>query len=50
MNKSIKEFFREAAGKVYTTPTGEDTKFAAATLERWYYAYKKIFKLCASCG
>ena len=39
-NKSIKEFFREAAGKVYTTPTGEDTKFAAATLERWYYAYK----------
>lgn len=39
-NTSIKGFFREAASKVYTTPNGEDTKFAAATLERWYYNYK----------
>lgn len=39
-NTSIKGFFSEAASKVYTTPNGEDTKFAAATLERWYYNYK----------
>ena len=35
-NTSIKGFFCEAASKVYTTPNGEDNKFAAATLERWY--------------
>ena len=39
-NKSIKQFFRDAAGKVYQTPNGEDIKIAAATLERWYYNYK----------
>ena len=39
-DKSIKEFFRDAAGKVYTTPNGEDTKLSAPTLERWYYNYK----------
>ena len=39
-NKSVKQFFRDAAGKVYQTPDGEDTKIAAATLERWYYNYK----------
>lgn len=40
-DKSIKEFFREAAGKVYQAPNGEDAKIAASTLERWYYNYKK---------
>ncbi|MDU4801556.1 MAG: DDE-type integrase/transposase/recombinase [Clostridium butyricum] len=39
-NISIQGFFREAAGKLYTTPSGEDTKIAASTLERWYYNYK----------
>lgn len=39
-NTSIQGFFREAAGKLYTTPYGEDTKIAASTLERWYYNYK----------
>lgn len=39
-NSSIQGFFREAAGKLYTTPSGEDTKIAASTLERWYYNYK----------
>ena len=39
--KSIKGFFRDAAGKVYTNPSGEETKISASTLERWYYAYNK---------
>lgn len=39
-NTSIQGFFREAAGKLYTTPSGEDTKIATSTLERWYYNYK----------
>lgn len=39
--KSIKGFFRDAAGKVYTNPSGEETKVSASTLERWYYAYNK---------
>ncbi len=39
-NISIQGFFREAAGKLYTTPSGEYTKIAASTLERWYYNYK----------
>lgn len=40
-DKSIKKFFRDAAGKVYTTPNGEDTKVSTSTIERWYYNYKK---------
>ena len=40
VNKSVKQFFRDAAGKVYQTPDGEDIKVAATTLERWYYNYK----------
>ncbi len=39
--KSIKGFFRDAASKVYTNPSGEETKVSASTLERWYYAYNK---------
>ena len=39
--KSIKGFFRDAASKVYTNPSGEETKISASTLERWYYAYNK---------
>lgn len=39
-NKTIKEFFFNAAEKVYTTPSGEDTQIAASTLERWYYNYQ----------
>ena len=39
--KSIKGFFRDAAGKVYTNPSGEETRVSASTLERWYYAYNK---------
>jgi len=38
--KSIGEFFRDAASKVYTNPSGEDTKVSASTLERWYYSYQ----------
>ena len=40
-NKSIKEFFSDAAKKVYTNPRGEDTKVTASTLERWYYNYTR---------
>lgn len=39
-DKTIKEFFSDAAKKVYTNPRGEDTKVTAYTLERWYYKYK----------
>lgn len=39
--KSIKGFFRDAASKVYTNPSGEETKVSASTLERWYYDYNK---------
>lgn len=39
--KSIKGFFRDAASRVYTNPSGEETKVSASTLERWYYAYNK---------
>jgi len=40
-NQSIKEFFCNAAKKVYTNPRGEDTKVTASTLERWYYSYTR---------
>lgn len=40
-NKSIKEFFRDAAKRTYTNPRGEEIKVSAATLERWYYNYRK---------
>ena len=38
---SLKGFFRDAADKVYTNPSGEDTKISASTIERWFYAYKE---------
>ncbi|MDO4556696.1 MAG: helix-turn-helix domain-containing protein, partial [Lachnospiraceae bacterium] len=38
---SLKGFFRDAAKKVYTNPRGEDTRIAASTIERWFYAYQK---------
>ena len=34
-------FFREAAKKTYTDPTGADTTVSAITLERWYYKYQQ---------
>lgn len=40
-HKSNREFFYNAAKKVYTNPRGEDVKVSAATLERWYYNYKR---------
>ncbi len=39
--KSTKAFFRDAAKKVYTNPRGEDTIISAATLERWFYKYRR---------
>lgn len=39
--KSLQGFFRDASGKVYTNPSGEETKISASTLERWYYTYNK---------
>jgi len=38
-SRSIKEFFSDAAKKVYANARGEDTKITASTLERWYYSY-----------
>lgn len=40
-DKSIKEFFSDAAKKTYTNPRGEDVRVAASTLERWYYSYRQ---------
>lgn len=40
-DKVLNDFFRDAAGKVYTNSKGEDTKVSASTLERWYYNYKR---------
>ena len=37
---SLKGFFRDAATKVYTNPSGEATKISASTIERWFYNYK----------
>lgn len=39
--KSMKEFFSDAAKRTYRNPRGEDVKFSASTLERWYYSYQK---------
>ena len=38
---SNQAFFRDAANKVYTTPSGVDTTISAITLEKWYYNYRK---------
>lgn len=40
-DRSIKDFFCDAAKKVYTNPRGEDTKVTPSTLERWYYNYNR---------
>lgn len=40
-DKSMKEFFSDAAKRTYTNPRGEDIKVSASTLERWYYIYKQ---------
>jgi transposase InsO family protein len=40
-DKSVKEFFSDAAKRTYTNPRGDDTKVSASTLERWYYSYSK---------
>lgn len=40
-DQSIKDFFRNAADKVYTNPRGEDVRVAASTLSRWYYNYTR---------
>ncbi len=37
---SLQGFFRDAQAKVYKNPRGEDTKVAAATIEKWFYYYK----------
>ncbi len=37
---SLQGFFRDAQTKVYKNPRGEDTKVAAATIEKWFYYYK----------
>ncbi len=37
---SLNGFFRDASTKVYKNPRGEDTKVAAATIEKWFYYYK----------
>lgn len=34
-------FFREAAKKTYTDPSGADTTVSAVTLGRWYYKYQE---------
>lgn len=38
---SVIGFFRDASKKIYTNPKGEKVRFAANTLERWYYNYKR---------
>ena len=39
--KTLKEFLEEAAEKGYDGPNGKKLHFAACTMERWYYDYKK---------
>ena len=39
--KSNQDFFRFAASHEYTMPDGSKRIFSPATIERWYYAYKK---------
>ena len=38
---TIKDFFFEAADKGIKAPDGSTKHFSAATIERWYYDYKK---------
>ena len=38
---SNKEFFRQAAKKVYTGPDGQPTTVGASTAARWHRAYQK---------
>lgn len=38
---SLKGFFRDAATKVYTNPSGEAIQVSASTIERWFYHYKE---------
>jgi len=39
--KSKQDFFRFAASHEYSMPDGSKKSFAPATIERWYYSYKK---------
>ena len=38
--QNLKEFFEDAAKKMYTGPNGKQMTFHSSTIERWYYAYK----------
>lgn len=38
----IKAFFREASNRTYINPSGEEVRFSATSIERWYYTYKKL--------
>lgn len=38
---SKKDFFREAAKKTYKNNLGKEVKVSAATIERWFYTYKR---------
>lgn len=38
---SLSSFFREAAEKTYTHPSGKPITFSETTIERWYRAYLK---------
>lgn len=35
------EFFRDAAKKIYTSPTGTETTVSETSLRRWYYNYQE---------
>ncbi|MCD6364816.1 MAG: DDE-type integrase/transposase/recombinase [Planctomycetes bacterium] len=38
---SNKGFFRDAAKRTYTNPSGADTTLSTTTIERWYYSYQR---------
>ena len=38
----IKAFFREASNRTYINPSGEEVRFSATSIERWYYTYKNF--------
>lgn len=38
---SKKDFFRDAAKKTYKDNQGKEIKISAASIERWYYTYKR---------
>lgn len=40
-DKSITRFFLDAAKRTYQNPRGEDIRFSAATLHRWYRQYQQ---------